>query len=61
MNLRKITFWAAYHPERREILSARQFKFQIEQQAKRPFLKGTVLVKLTGHYVRRVDSGRKKP
>lgn len=57
MNLRTITLWVLYVPSRKQIVAARQFKYQVER-LHHP--EGSVVVETKGHYVRR-SSTRSKP
>jgi hypothetical protein len=48
MNLRTITLWVLYHPKRREIITARKFRYELEPIR---IPAGCVVVKMKGHYV----------
>lgn len=49
MNLRTITWWVLYNPERRRVVREAQFKAHLRTAAKA--FPECVLVKVKGHYV----------
>lgn len=57
MNLRTITCWVLYDPLAQAIIATRQFKYQIKR-LHQP--EGAVVVKLKGHYLRRIDGPAKR-